>query len=63
MNILKNIAYKNLQLNKKRNIVTIIGIILSVALITALSSLVVSFKESIINLEKHINGDFHYSFR
>ena len=24
MNILKNIAYKNLQLNKKRNIVTII---------------------------------------
>ena len=62
MNILKNIAYKNLQLNKKRNIVTIIGIILSVALITALSSLVVSFKESIINLEKHINGDFHYSF-
>lgn len=63
MNILKNIAYKNLQLNKKRNIVTVIGIILSVALITALSSLVVSFKESIINLEKHINGDFHYSFR
>lgn len=62
MNILKNIAHKNLQLNKKRNIVTIIGIILSVALITALSSLVVSFKESIINLEKHINGDFHYSF-
>lgn len=62
MNILKNIAYKNLQLNKKRNIVTVIGIILSVALITALNSLVVSFKESIINLEKHINGDFHYSF-
>ena len=62
MNILKNIAHKNLQLNKRRNIVTIIGIILSVALITALSSLVVSFKESIINLEKHINGDFHYSF-
>lgn len=62
MNILKNIAYKNLQLNKKRNIVTVIGIILSVALITALSSLVVSFKESIINIEKHINGDFHYSF-
>mgnify|MGYP002524482553 CR=1 FL=1 len=62
MNILKKITYKNLRLNKRRNIVTIIGIILSVALITALSSLVVSFKESIINLEKHINGDFHYSF-
>lgn len=58
MNILKNIAYKNLQLNKKRNIVTVIGIILSVALITALSSLVVSFKESIINLEKHIMVTF-----
>ena len=31
MKILKKLTYKNLALNKKRTIVTIIGIILSVA--------------------------------
>ena len=39
MNILNRLTQKNLKLNKKRTIVTIVGIILSVALITALSSL------------------------
>ena len=35
MKILNKLTIKNLKLNKKRSIVTIIGIILSVALITA----------------------------
>lgn len=60
MNILKKLTLKNLLLNKKRNIVTIIGITLSVALITAVTSMVVSFKESLINFEKKNCGDFHY---
>ena len=60
MNILNKLTIKNLMLNKKRTIVTIIGIILSVALICALSSMVVSFKESIIIFEKQELGDFHY---
>ena len=62
MNILNKLTIKNLMLNKKRTIVTIIGIILSVALICALSSMVVSFKESIIIFEKQELGDFHYAY-
>ncbi len=52
MNILNKLTIKNLKLNKKRTIVTIIGIILSVALITAVASMVVSFRESLLEFEK-----------
>ena len=62
MSILNKLTIKNLKLNKKRTIVTIIGIILSVALICALSSMIVSFKESIILFEKKQLGDFHYAY-
>ena len=62
MKLLNKLTYKNLILNKKRSIVTIIGIILSVALITAVSSMVSSFKESMINYEKTRKGDYHISF-
>lgn len=62
MNILNNLTKKNLKLNKKRTIVTIVGIILSVALITALSSLVVSFRKSLIYFEKMSRGNFHYGY-
>ena len=62
MNLLNKLTKKNLILNKKRTIVTVIGIILSVALISALSSLVVSFQSSLINYEKINSGNFHVSF-
>lgn len=62
MKVLDELTIKTLLLNKKRSIVTIIGIILSVALITAVSSMVVSFRESLIDFEKNKNGDYHYSF-
>ena len=39
MDLLKKLTIKNLKLNKKRTIVTIIGIMLSVALITAVASM------------------------
>ena len=39
MNLLNKLTIKNLKLNKKRTIVTIIGIMLSVALITAVSGM------------------------
>ena len=38
MYLLNKLTIKNLKLNKKRTIVTIIGIILSIALLTAVSS-------------------------
>ena len=62
MNILKKLTITNLKLNKKRTIVTIIGIMLSVALITAVSSIYLSFISSLINFEKYEKGDFHVVF-
>ena len=62
MNILKKLTIKNLKLNKKRTIVTIIGTMLSVALITAVSSIYLSFISSLINFEKYEKGDFHVVF-
>lgn len=62
MHLLNKITMKNLKLNKKRTIVTIIGILLSVALITAVSSMLFSFRESLIHFEKQNNGNYHYTF-
>jgi len=62
MNLLNKLTIKNLKLNKKRTIVTIIGIMLSVALITAVSSMFFSVKKSFINYEKDHGGDYHYLF-
>lgn len=62
MNILNKLTIKNLKLNKKRTIVTIIGIILSVALICAVASMVSSFRESLIKFEINRDGNFHYEF-
>ena len=58
----KNLTIKNLLLNKKRTIVTIIGIMLSVALITAVSSMSASGIKSLEEYEKSINGTFHVVF-
>ena len=60
MNLLNKLTLKSLKLNKKRTIVTIIGIILSTALIVAVSSLVVSARVSLIEYEKKEKGDYHY---
>ena len=62
MNLLNKLTIKNLKLNKKRTIVTIIGIILSVALITAVASIYASGIASLIDYEKNRNGDFHVAF-
>ena len=63
MSLLNKLTIKNLKLNKKRTIVTIIGIVLSVALLTAVASMFFSAKESFIKFEKERNGDFHWSFQ
>lgn len=60
MNLLNKLTLKSLKLNKKRTIVTIIGIILSTALIVAVSSLVTSARVSLIEYEKKEKGDYHY---
>lgn len=62
MELLNKLTLKNLKLNKKRTIVTIIGIILSVALITAVAGMFFSARGSLIAYEVGRKGDFHYSF-
>lgn len=62
MNLLNNLTIRNLKLNKKRTIVTIIGIMLSVALITAVTSLFFSARDSLINFEIQQEGNYHYVF-
>ena len=44
MNILKKLTNRYLMLNKKRTIVTIIGIIISAAMITAVATLATTFQ-------------------
>lgn len=62
MNIVKKLVVKNLKLNKKRTIVSVIGIILAVALLTALFTLASSFRTSIIKREESKYGDYHEVF-
>ena len=62
MNLMKTLTLKNLKLNRKRTIVTIVGIILATALLSALVTLVSSFQYSIIEYQKQKGGDFHVKF-
>ncbi len=59
MNILNKLTIKNLKLNKKRSLGTIIGIILSVALICAVSNMVSSFRETLIQNAINESGYLH----
>lgn len=59
MNVLNNLTIKNLKLNKKRTIVTIIGILLSVALICAVAGMVTSFQATLVNIAITDGGNRH----
>ena len=59
MNLLKRLTIKNLKLNKTRSIATILGIVLSVALITAVTTMYTSAMESLIRTEKENDGNIH----
>ena len=63
MKFLKMLTKKNMKLNKKRTIVTIIGVILSVALITAVADMYMTGVNSLVEFEKSIKGAFHYSIK
>ena len=62
MNLLNKLTIKNLKLNKRRTIVTIIGIMLAVALINAVATMYFSGMASIIKAEKSTRGDYHTVF-
>ena len=59
MNILTRLSIRNLKLNKKRTISTIIGIILSVALICAVAGMGKSFQETLVQNSINKSGYWH----
>ncbi len=59
MNILSKLSIRNLKLNKKRTISTIIGIILSVALICAVASMGTSFQATLVENAINETGYYH----
>ena len=59
MNVLNKLVIKSLKLNKKRTIGTIIGIVLSVALICAVSSMVSSFRQTLVENAINESGYYH----
>lgn len=63
MNILNKFIGRSLKLNKKRTIVTIIGIALSTALIVATAGLVSSFQKTLLNDAIKSYGNYHVEFK
>ena len=59
MKILNKIIIKDLKLNKKRSIVTIIGIMLSVALICAVAGMFTSFRATLLKGVIESTGYYH----
>lgn len=59
MKILNKVAIKNLKLNKKRTLSTIIGILLSVALICAVATMANSFKATLVQNAINETGYYH----
>ena len=60
MKILNKITVEDLKLNKKRTIVTILGISLAVALMCAVTSFVSSFQSAIVERTKKVDGSYHF---
>ncbi len=59
MNVLSKLSIKNLKLNKKRTISTIIGIVLSVALICAVATLSTSVQTTLVENAINEYGYYH----
>jgi len=58
MKLLNKLTLKNLRLNKVRTIVTIVGIMLSAALITVVSGMALSGRQTMIDGQKTWSGNY-----
>ena len=58
MNILSKVTLKNLKKNKTRTVVTIIGIILSVSMFTAVTTLISSMQNYLVETVKKTEGSY-----
>ena len=59
MNVFHKFAIKSLKLNRTRTIVTIIGIILSTAMLTAVTTTVSSVQQFLLEVTEKQNGCWH----
>lgn len=62
MNVVNKVTLQNMKQNRKKTLVTLIGIILSVALITAISSFAESFLDMLRRGEIAEEGEWHVLF-
>ncbi|RFB18547.1 ABC transporter permease [Bacillus sp. HNG] len=62
MNIINKLTIRHLRENKRRTLVTIIGVIISVAMITAVATLGVSFLNLLIRDHIATNGEWHVKY-
>ena len=62
MKILNKLTLKNLRLNKSRTIVTVIGIMLSTALITFVAGIASSAQQTLVNMQIYSVGDYEFRF-
>ncbi|MCM1091298.1 MAG: ABC transporter permease [Muribaculum sp.] len=62
MNVLQKCCFRSMKGNRKRTVVTIVGIIMATALITGVACLAASFRASMIEDQKGKVGDYHYCF-
>ena len=58
MKLLNKLTLKNLRLNKVRTIVTIVGIMLSAALITVVSGMALSGRQTMIDAQTAWSGNY-----
>ncbi|MEZ0481180.1 FtsX-like permease family protein [Planococcus sp. SSTMD024] len=63
MNIVNKVTVRHLKENKRRSLVTIIGAIISVAMITAVATLGVSFLDLLIREDIDENGEWHIEYQ
>ncbi|WP_211653301.1 ABC transporter permease [Planococcus alpniumensis] len=63
MNIVNKVTVRHLKENKRRSLVTIIGAIISVAMITAVATLGVSFLDLLIREDIEQNGEWHVQYQ
>ena len=59
MSIFRKVTLKTLLVNKTRTIVTIIGIILSLSMFTAVTVSVSSFQDYLLKITMHREGSWH----
>lgn len=62
MNIIYKLTLRHMRLNKKRTMVTLLGIIISVAMYTAVSVIVFSFQDVLIRNSIALEGKWHATY-